>query len=144
MSETRFYGFGNYYLSSIQQGIQSAHVLGELFVKYNQPDSIEQKILYDWAKNHKTMVLLNGGNSASLKELHNFFNEVASERYPFASFNEDEQSLDCALTCVGIILPEKIYSLMGKMRAREEIEVSEYDEHDYAIAEKLFCFSLAH
>ena len=31
----RAYFFGNMYLSSIQQGIQAAHCLGEMFLKYD-------------------------------------------------------------------------------------------------------------
>jgi hypothetical protein len=29
--------------------------------------------------------------------------------YPYVTFNEDGQSLDGIMTCVGIVLPEKIY-----------------------------------
>lgn len=129
----RFYGFGNYYLSSLQQGLQAAHTVGELFVQnnhsllnnasvsdYTQPKEIEQlekaDMVLEWADKHKTMVLLNGGNSAALQDLYIFFNDEDNP-YPFAKFHEDEQSLNGALTYVGIILPEKIYETASKLRS---------------------------
>lgn len=129
----RFYGFGNYYLSSLQQGLQSAHVIGDLFVKYDmcdlrpitQPEHIQQvekfESLFDWAKNHKTMVLLNGGNSADLDELHTFF-DTAENPYPFTKFHEDQQSLCGALTYVGIVLPAKIYDTAAYMRQQRNYD----------------------
>jgi hypothetical protein len=130
----RFYGFGNYYLSSLQQGLQAGHTIAELFVKHNHFDvhpamgkpvseSIDAyenlakaDMVLEWASDHKTMVLLNGGNSADLAELYTFFN-TAENPFPFAKFHEDEQSLNGALTYVGIILPARIYDLSAKMRA---------------------------
>ena len=126
----RFYGFGNYYLSSLQQGLQSAHVIGDLFVKYDitdlrpipQPEHVNQvekfETLFDWAKNHKTMVLLNGGNSADLDDLHTFLSNEANP-YPFTKFHEDQQSLCGALTYVGIVLPEKIYANAAMLRNKQ-------------------------
>ena len=126
----RFYGFGNYYLSSLQQGLQAAHTVGEIFVKHNhailnsvndytQPKEIEllekADMVLDWAQHHKTMVLLNGGNSLSLQELFDFFDNEDNP-YPYAKFHEDDQSLNGALTYVGIILPEKIYETSLMMR----------------------------
>ena len=65
----RFYGFGNYYLSSLQQGLQSAHVVGDLAAASVSKGKVTKmgKIYFKWASKHKTMVLLNGGNSASLQ-----------------------------------------------------------------------------
>jgi len=96
-------------LSSIQQGIQSAHCLAEMFTKYTKGE--DKKLLFDWAKNHKTMIVLNGGNSEALTEFYTLLQKPDEEdHYPFAKFNEDEQSLNNAITCVGIILPEKTYN----------------------------------
>lgn len=113
----RFYGFGNYYLSSLQQGLQSAHAIGELFTQYD-PSSVEYKQVHDWGKNHKTMVLLNGGNSASLQELFNQFTHMKERgmQLPFAKFHEDEQSLGGALTYVGIVIPAKYYEVSAELR----------------------------
>lgn len=130
----RCYHFGNFYLSSIQQGIQAAHAQMELFVKYQdtginyvedyQPtiDEIEyqQKVddLYDWAENHKTMVCLNGGNFQGLKDIETLFQDEQN-KLPWATFYEDEMSLGGILTNVGIVVPEYIYENATKIRNNE-------------------------
>ena len=116
----RLYTFNNLYLSSIQNGIQSAHVLGEMFNKYQhsanefQDDTIQTQYLYEWVDLHKTMILLNGGYSENLHKLYDFFSSEENP-YPFAKFHEGQDALDGALTSVGIILPEKIYGIDPKM-----------------------------
>lgn len=123
----RFYGFGNYYLSSLQQGLQSAHTVAELFIKYDQ-HSEQTNMVFDWAKDHKTMVLLNGGNSANLAELHSSFEvlEAQGMNLPFAKFHEDEISLNNALTYVGIVVPEKYYTIASEIRQMRNVEVMEF------------------
>ena len=71
----------------------------------------------DWAENHKTMVFLNGGNQASLQELRDYFTSPDNP-YAWGHFSEDEQSLNNCLTCVGIVLPEKIYLSAQLIRTR--------------------------
>lgn len=116
----RYYGFGNYYLSSIQQGIQAAHVIKGIWTEYDK-ESLSYQLGEVWAKEHKTMVLLNGGNSAGLKRVYAAFKKFESKGMilPFAKFNEDEQSLDGALTAVGIVLPERYYNMMDKIRQKQ-------------------------
>jgi hypothetical protein len=126
----RFYGFGNYYLSSLQQGLQAAHAAVDLHVKYNILEQGHydikpcQDMYNDWAQNHKTMVLLNGGNSADLQDLFDFL-YCEENPYPFVKFHEDEVSLNGALTYVGMILPEKIYSVAALMRSSWHVYNSE-------------------
>jgi hypothetical protein len=163
------------YLSSIQQGIQSAHVISDMFMKYvtitedyeitGDPKRI---MLWDWAKNHKTMVLLNGGYGETIRELVQFFDNQENP-YPWAEFHEGEDALDGALTDVGIILPEKIYAtgsylrtlrFSDKERALDEIvntgslvipaevtggEVTTWDfnKWEYQLIQKLNTFGLA-
>ena len=130
----RFYGFGNYYLSSLQQGLQAGHAAVDLYVKYHleQELSNQQVLFADWAANHKTMVLLNGGNSADLQDLFNFLS-CEENPYPFVKFHEDEVSLNGALTYVGMILPPKIYETSARMRSSREFE------HDPVSAQLYFC-----
>lgn len=112
----RYYGFGNYYLSSIQQGIQAAHCIADILVKY--PTDVHQSISSrNWAINHKTIILLNGGNKQSLFELSTFLDSPHNP-YPWGSFHEDQQSLNECLTHVGIILPESVYSAAELIRKR--------------------------
>lgn len=140
----RFYGFGNYYLSSLQQGLQAGHTVAQLFVEHTG-EKLSQ--VHEWAKNHKTMVLLNGGNSLSLANLHEKFNMWSQEGMPFAfaKFNEDEQSLGGALTYVGIILPNDIYDAAAALRAGVVME-SEIFGPSWLLPllREMNCYGLAH
>jgi len=121
----RAYFFGNMYLSSIQQGIQAAHATAEIYNKYfPEPahtgeycfHATEQStMLADWAQNHKTMILLNAGYGETIHELVKFFGS-RSNSFPWAPFYEGKDSLDGAITTVGIILPERIYGMASLVR----------------------------
>ena len=110
----RFYAFCNYYLSSLQQGLQAAHVLTEMSLKARLKGGQYCHQYDNWASDHKTIILLNGGNDKDLRELLTFFN--MSNPYLYGSFCEDQQSLNGAMTCVGIILPENIYETVAAIR----------------------------
>lgn len=129
----RCYHFGNYYMSSIQQGIQAAHCQMSLFVKYRENsinydetnptiEEIEYQNavddLYDWATYHRTMICLNAGNNKQLSEVRNLF-QGKENKFPWAIFYEDEDSLGGILTNVCIVLPEEIYETASKIRNRE-------------------------
>ncbi|QCQ64652.1 hypothetical protein Barba31A_gp062 [Rheinheimera phage vB_RspM_Barba31A] len=101
----RAYFFQNFYLQGIHAGIQSQHTTAEMFVKY-QHACPEREMLYDWAINHKTAVVLNGGMQKDLFEVISSLNTLP---YPFAWFKEEQDALNMALTNVGVILPAKIY-----------------------------------
>lgn len=106
----RFYSYSNFYLSPIQIGIQAFHCLGEMIIKYGAHKETEQAhLLNDWIQNHKTLICLNGGNNASLIELHTLLTRVDNPGYPVVKFHEDEESMGGMLTTVGIVLPAKIY-----------------------------------
>lgn len=109
--DLRLYTFCNFYLSSIQQGIQSAHVTHSLFVKY--PSVKSNEMLWDWAKHARTMIVLNGGANTDVHESFNLVSKLNLEYegrvLPFESFNEDEMSLGGVMTCWGIVLPRQIY-----------------------------------
>lgn len=111
----RFYAIGNMYLSSIQQGIQAFHCLGEMFNKYPSSKVGEvhaNTVFHEWLNDHKTLICLNGGNNAKLEDMWDFL-QIASYKnsYPWATFHEDEQSMGGMLTCVGIVVPEEVYGI---------------------------------
>ena len=112
--ELRLYVFVNFYLSSIQQGIQSAHVVHSLFTKY--PDPILSKrsaLLWEWARNHQTMIVLNGGANSDIREIFYTLEQLQHTRIgnmPFESFREDEKSLGSVMTAVGVVVPERFFN----------------------------------
>ena len=109
------YFFTNYYLSSIQQGIQPLHAIVELERKYRGTLMYDQYA--NWAAYYKTVICLNGGNSANLKDIVKLFSST-EHQYVWSSFSEDEQSLNNALTSVAIILPSRVYTAAKAIRDR--------------------------
>lgn len=113
----RAYFFANMYLPSLHAGIQSQHTTAEMFVKYAKPntiffnkdDEVQRGILFKQASDHKTTIVLNGGMSGDLAEIKSLLSHTDNP-YPWAYFNETEYALNGALTNVGVILPERIYS----------------------------------
>lgn len=112
MKELRFYTFVNFYLSSIQQGVQSFHVCHEMFNKYDLGDLKHKQRLFDWSKNHKTVIVLNGGANSDIEDKYFKLEELSKSLkfpMPFVKFNEDEKSLGGIVTACGCVLPEEIY-----------------------------------
>lgn len=105
------------YLSSIQHGIQSLHCLQEINNKYQN----ENRYLTDWAEHYKTAIVLNGGTSEQMTAIKQLL-EHSSNEFPWGYFNEP--SINNALTCVGIILPEYIYSKERSDIGSFEFEIS--------------------
>ena len=114
-----YYFVNGLYMSQIQLGIQSLHCTTEMFVKYPNVEwtasGSPNQHLYDWAHNHKTVIILNAGYTETIRDLLKFFH-TGTHTYPFAEFRESKEALDGALTSVGIVLPEKIYAGAAAMR----------------------------
>lgn len=122
--ELRCYTFTNNILKSIQQGIQPAHAISELFVKYQFDETLDHtdeklEMLYDWAHNHKTLVCLDGGNADGVRDWQAFIElgyNTGDNVYPHSSFYEDKETLDKGLTSVAIILPARIFKTAAALR----------------------------
>lgn len=111
----RAYFFTNFYLNTISQGIQPAHCIVRMMMKYNHSDNPHWKaaqVLNDWAENHETMICLNGGAHQDIEEIHQKIEKLGLElNLPVGSFSEDQYSLGGIKTCCGIVVPERIYNL---------------------------------
>jgi hypothetical protein len=103
------YSFVNNYLSQIQKGIQTAHMVSELHTWYQHRFGELACDVMDWGILDKTIIVLNGGNNDSLTTIYDriFTNAANVGSYPWSAFYEDKESLNGMLTCVGILLPEK-------------------------------------
>lgn len=109
--ELRAYFFNNMYLTGIHAGIQAQHCTTEMFTKYIKGTHLKQALLlFEWAKHHKTTIILNGGHASNLWEIANILNHLDNP-YPWAIFQESYESLSGCITSVGIILPEKVFGL---------------------------------
>lgn len=132
----RTYFFGNFYFSSIQQGIQALHALAEMMTKYRFDE--KANTLYDWIDNHKTTILLNGGDQSALEDLMYFFNNDDNP-YPWGHFKEAPEATNSTLTSVGIVLPAKIYDgaqYLRMARLDDKISLTSNDKGKYQLMVK--------
>lgn len=114
----RCYHLNNFYCQNIMAGIQSAHAQHELMLKYLDPLNEEAKSPYhqpqihsylEWARNHKTIIVLNAGMQSDLQSWVEFLAPL-THPYAWARFHEAEEALNGALTNVAVVLPERIYA----------------------------------
>lgn len=97
------YFWGNFYMATIQQGIQGMHVVG----KMSQNVTDENKESFKrWAGQDFTVQLMNGGDHESLNEFVEFLDIYAPDKYIWSSFYESEGALNQSTSSVGIILPD--------------------------------------
>jgi hypothetical protein len=109
-SELRMYGIVPYNISEIQKGIQFGHGVVEYMLQYGTTP-----LCKDWATNHKTFIILNGGttrNSPTISIEHaGTMQQLALELstcVPMATFYEPD--LNNALTSVNFIVEDRIFS----------------------------------
>jgi hypothetical protein len=114
----RFYSFTNaLYMSPLQLGLQTAHCVAEM----SQNEKFENVEMFnEWANYHKTIIIYDGGNHRALEEIFDFIN-TPNNPFPIAMFREDEESLNNAVTSVGIVLPEEVYESARFLRNKNFI-----------------------
>lgn len=111
--ELRLYTFVNFYLSSIQQGIQSAHIVSDLFHEYRSHRGKSRKMLDDWAAYGKTIIVLNGGMAKDVVEGVDAIDAATQKAYPYTAFYEEPGAIDHergSVTAWGIVLPQEVYN----------------------------------
>jgi hypothetical protein len=101
MTELRCYTFTIFQLSPIQQGIQAGHAAVELTLRGHD-------LTLEWARNHKTLVCLNGGTTKDVLDLTTFLANQQNP-YPWTYFQESEEFLAGIVTSVAIVLPERVF-----------------------------------
>lgn len=113
----RLYCVATFYMRSVHAGIQSLHAVHEMYEKYlNQCAGVapsDQLLkLRAWAGNHKTTIVLKGGEPADLHALYyDVIVDAANElELPHARFLEP--SLNNSFTSFAIVLPEDYYNPM--------------------------------
>ncbi len=115
----RLYSFvAGLYLSDLQKGLQTAHVVSEIASNYvnlgGKPHPAFQKFTH-WATTDKTIIILNALNQQGVLDAYAAIQQWERSRvfqefpFPHALFREDEQSMNGMATACGIVLPENIY-----------------------------------
>ena len=103
------YIFTHVYLNTMQQGIQSLHVVGELFTDHRADQVMSDKI-YDWSANHKVVHILNAGGGEDYDAARVMAESLADrEGLPFSVFFEPD--IFGSPTAFGMIVtPEVCYA----------------------------------
>jgi hypothetical protein len=112
MEELRLYSWVNFYLSSIQQGIQTGHMSDEMTCRYCLIDQYKDpaaKLWINWISTHKTYIILNGGDSQSIYDLYSNIAGICSRlNLPYSKFNEP--GCNNMMTCVGAVIPARYFA----------------------------------
>ena len=112
--ELRMYGLVNYQLTGIQMGIQFSHAV----VEYGQSVKHSDDLIYelrkydDWADNHKTYIILNGGTTNLNPDRIGTLNQhliSLSDNGIFCSYFH-EPDLGDQLTSVCFIVDERVFN----------------------------------
>lgn len=104
----RAYSIVNQYIAGIHAGIQTAHAIHEMFIKYPKAKDKASNFLWDWAVKDKTIIVLNGGYQQNMFKLIKLMEDV--DTLPNSYFCEEEEALNGALTAAAIVLPEYMYA----------------------------------
>lgn len=134
----RLYSFTNYYMSPLQLGLQTAHLVADMFAHHSCGNVLTDR-LHEWAVHHKTIIILNGGNSANITDIYQQLQRVnTSLCLPMGIFQEDMESLNGAVTVTGIVVPSKIYEyasspLFSVMEPEIDLADVSQAEHDLAV-----------
>jgi hypothetical protein len=129
----RAYFFNNMYQGGIFTGIQAGHAIDQIWSKYVEKFFAVEKqtpsehfwrafnTLREFSKDHKTFIVLNGGDHRALWSLTKLLDWVKNP-YPWHYFTEE--GLNDAITSVGIVIPESLYdqtaTIVGKECVQDE------------------------
>lgn len=112
----RLYSVTNTYCSGIHAGIQTAHAVANMWIKKKvrggpkYSKGIRNLVLEEWARDHKTIIIFNGGMQPQLNEIHRLMLEVEDQTsFPCSQFKESMEAMNRTLTAVAIVLPEWVY-----------------------------------
>jgi hypothetical protein len=135
------YIFTHVYLNTMQQGIQSLHVVGELFANHRTEPAMND-IIYDWATNHKVVHILNAGGGedydaamVTAKILSN------REKLPFSVFFEPD-IFGSPMAFGMIVTPEVCYASEVAVDGLEQLKMAE-EEHPHELTQFLSQFRSA-
>jgi hypothetical protein len=109
----RMYFFVMYNLSGIQKGIQAGHAAIEYQLLHGKT-----KTYKNFARDHKTFILLDGGGS---EDMIKRYNELEGFDVKFAAFKEPD--LNNSISAIAFIVPEYIYNC--------KVDLNEYEERPW-------------
>lgn len=122
----RLYSFQNMYFAGIHAGIQTAHSIAEMFIKYPL-QSIPHIALESWASDHKTIIVKNGGMAGDLRNLITLL-EHDDNQLAWSPFYESEYAADGCLTNVSVVVPTYMWMIADIVRKDGWLVVDPFDD----------------
>lgn len=120
----RLYSFvANGYLSPLQCGLQTAHAVGDMSVKYRENDKAD--LAYrTWAEEDKVIIICAAFNSKGVLDCATELTRTADLALclPVSIFREDEDSLGGAATACAVVVPQKYWDTVWYKDSEGEIE----------------------
>lgn len=120
----RLYTFtANLYLSDLQKGLQSGHVVGEL--NAYDTGTPGRDAFDDWSLQDKTMIICGAGNHGGVLRCYDTIQRLCDQpgadielaSLAHSLFREDEESMNGMATACGVIVPEKFWNTKLKNRS---------------------------
>lgn len=108
----RLYTFvANHYLSPLQCGLQTAHVVSEIVVGLN---SRHDGSFMEWAAEDKTIIICGAGNHKGVLDCWAELKRTGVDTGLVcgAIFHEDEQSMNGMATACGVIVPQRYWDVV--------------------------------
>lgn len=144
----RAYFFTNRYVSGIHTGIQSGHALDQMWSKYVEEFLSDQlsgqeplyqhrsqlDLLREFSRNHKTFVILDGGDHHDLLKLRDLLDRPDNP-YPWGEFQEP--GLNHCLTSVVVVIPEALYKSVDTEISQLQLTAWEREFQEYRISRPL-------
>jgi len=134
----RLYTFvAHHYLSPLQCGLQTAHVVSELAVGSDQRST--DNTYFTWAEFDKTIIICGAGNHAGVLDAYQqfeIFNDQLSRPLPLVLFEEDVASMNGMATACGIVIPSRLYNVVWDMEHHNY--VAPEGETPLTVAEQAF------
>lgn len=106
----RLYSFvANGYLSPLQCGLQTAHAVGDMSVRYND-DKPHDHAYRTWAGEDKVIIICGAFNSGGVQDCYAELQRVGEVLgLPISIFFEDEASLNGAATACAVVVPQQYW-----------------------------------
>lgn len=113
------------YTAGIHAGIQTAHAVHDMMLKYMDGDPARPKFInmMNWVRSGKTIIVKQAGYHSHLEALYRELTEFSAYLdLPIVKWKESKDALNGATTAVGIVVPSYIYK--GEFAADDAAEAS--------------------
>ena len=133
----RLYSFvANGYLSPLQCGLQTAHAVGEIAVKYDHGfshNAFSHNAFKTWAKEDKVIIICAAFNHKGVIECYNEIVRTGAGclSLPAALFHEDEDSMCGMATACAVVVPQVYYDAKPEKNEDGEVEAWVYTSEDF-------------